>query len=378
MMEVNNSNVSTGRVYTKVKRGMVFWYDSNPKSNVRDVVPTITVKDKSYRDNIISGSRPWVVVSSDYINRQNRVVTVVPMSLDAEKIAEDETKVGFTFLGKKIYVLCEQIRTINNAELVPDKFVSFLEEETMEKIDKVMVKTLSIKEQEPITIEKLISERSMEKLEGVINAIVQKRVIEAKRQMELEKSQSQIDDAVLRITQGLADMYDITVPDPKDKSKSGTTRNKDTDKSINNLDSIPNNEVVNSGVEEKKEKKKVSVYINTGKKGEDKSAEDLARDFKKKYIDNGDGYYNGDNYHIEPKKSSIAIRPITPTVDIGTVGHREFTDEVVSEFMTDYSTMYPEDFCKKWGYKNKKSASQMRTNLVKKFGLDPATGKRVK
>lgn len=188
------------RFYTRIKRGMVFWYNINPSVNKYDVPELRLTDTKSARDYMEYGDRPWLLVSVDEKNIQGRTCTVVPLCTNTAA-DKDPYHVPIRYKGKDALILCEHLRTINCIELI--KYDCTLEDKTMKMVEACMREYLGIQE-DPLA--GLASNEIVKRLEGVINEIVKKKVEEERAAITKVVD---VDDAVLRISEGLETIFDV-------------------------------------------------------------------------------------------------------------------------------------------------------------------------
>lgn len=208
------------RSYSKVKRGMVFYYNIDPSVDKKNV-PPINVLGRQRYDNREYGWRPFVVISSDEVCQLNRTVCITPMRSTSDKdIQQLENRVYFNYGSELAEVLCEHIYTVNTSELT--RYDSFLNECVMSEIDKKIAMNLSI------PYERVFRDRaSLKDIENIILAIVQKRVDEVRKEQVTAAKASgvDIDDAVLRIGDELSNLFDVKLEELKNQISSEPDRN---------------------------------------------------------------------------------------------------------------------------------------------------------
>ena len=90
--------------------------------------------------NVQTKNRPHLIVSNDIGNRTSNTLIVIPFTLETKP--DLPTHYICEFNGKKNTLLTEQIRTVNNDELMTYMFM--LDDKTMEEIDKVIMLSLGI------------------------------------------------------------------------------------------------------------------------------------------------------------------------------------------------------------------------------------------
>lgn len=131
----------TNNIYTRVKKGMVFWYDINPNQN-KMLNPKVIVRNSEFTDFAEYGKRPWVVVSGDEFNSMNMYCSIVPLSAGVRCPSEFELKINL--FNKEATAICSQIRFVNGVEL--KDWMIMLNPDIMEKIDEKIAKYLDIKQ----------------------------------------------------------------------------------------------------------------------------------------------------------------------------------------------------------------------------------------
>lgn len=195
----------------RVKRGMVFWYSVN--SNVdKNNSPMIEIDGKKYQDSIEYGNRPWVVVSTDAINRRNRMCTIAPLSSSISNHQDNSpNKVHIYFMGRDTTILCEQLRTVNVVEL--QEYANTLTDEVMELVDEGIMYALGIKAKREFN--SLSMNDALSKIDSVIEKVVQARI-----QKELENlnkgRQDVVDEMILKISDGFESLYKSAIDGVRD------------------------------------------------------------------------------------------------------------------------------------------------------------------
>lgn len=200
------------RGYSRLRRGMVFTYNINPDVDKRNVPPITIRGGKERKDFKEYGERYFVIVSSDDVCQEFKTVCIVPFTTYREKegIQKSDNHVYFNYLGEVAEVLCEHIYTVNATEL--ELYSTTLNDCVMSEIDKKLAMNLSI------PYEKVFRDRaSLKDIENIILAIVQKRVDEVRaEQITAAKAQGvDIDDAVLRISDTLSNLFDVKIDELK-------------------------------------------------------------------------------------------------------------------------------------------------------------------
>lgn len=206
------------RYYTRIKRGMVFWYNIDASVNKFDV-PELKISEKrTAKDHMEYGDRPWLLVSVDERNLQGKTCTIVPLCTNSS-VDVDKFHVPIRYKGKDALILCEHLRTVNCIELI--KYDCTLEDSTMKLVENALRDYLGIRND---VLDGLVSDDIMSKLEDVINEIVRKKVEEEKAKISKVVN---VDDAVLRISEGLESLFDVksNVDLKKTSQKTDTSEN---------------------------------------------------------------------------------------------------------------------------------------------------------
>lgn len=179
--------------FSKLRRGMVFWYDPNPAIDKENVPPKV-VNDRPVKDFTMYGERPYVVVSSDEVCRQARVVQVCPIGTkdkDKDVFPYDVVYNSNSKTGQSA-IRCEQIRTVNSDEL--SSYECMLDDEIMDQVAEKLRLLLGISENE-IEIESPVIAMSAEEVEDLIDA----KMLESRNE-----TTNMIDAAVARILNGVS------------------------------------------------------------------------------------------------------------------------------------------------------------------------------
>lgn len=214
-------------VSQRIRRGMVFWYDIRPDV---DKTSVHRVCNGKYVDYVQYGRRPWVVVSSDEMNRKNTLVSICPMSSGkAGSASYNSAHVDLLFMGRKTSVLCEQVRSVTAAELV--EYMSTLSNSMMDKIDDAIMYHLGLTMKPKFTGTSVSD--AMSKIESIINSMVADKLAQLP---PVQASQKDIDDMVQRISNSFENAYSNKIRTiepiiPNNKSTVDNTDNSD-DKSV--------------------------------------------------------------------------------------------------------------------------------------------------
>lgn len=156
------------KCHQRVKRGQVYFYDCG-KGEDKNKRHIIMVNGVEYPDCIEKGKRPWLVVSNNWVSKNNSLYTIVPLSTGGVDKPKYATHVRFNFLGSVSEILCEQIRTVNEAELV--EYVSTLDDNIMEQVEQALSYYLDIRrsvEETPKTIKFILDSESIQAIQQIL------------------------------------------------------------------------------------------------------------------------------------------------------------------------------------------------------------------
>ena len=182
--------------FSKLRRGMVFWYDPNPEID-KNNVPAKIVDGHSIKDYTMYGDRPYVVVSSDEVCRMGRIVQVCPIgtkSKDKEDFVYDVTYNSFSNTGLSV-IRCEQVRTVNSEELY--KYECMLDDDVMDQVAEKLKLLLGIADTVDVVESPVIS-ASIEEIEDLM---------EAKLAGTKEETAAMLDTAVSRVLNAIATTF---------------------------------------------------------------------------------------------------------------------------------------------------------------------------
>lgn len=125
---------------TRIKRGMVFWYNPFPQEEEK-AYHSLESGGRKYRSYVQAGHRPWVVVSCDESNAALPVCSIVPLTT-ADRY-ETPIHASFEYKNKKEIVLTEQIITVDSYLL--REYEGFVSQEVMDKIDEALAIQLGLR-----------------------------------------------------------------------------------------------------------------------------------------------------------------------------------------------------------------------------------------
>lgn len=131
---------------TRVKRGMVFWFNPYPQEDEKGYHST-EVNGRKFKSYVQAGHRPWVVVSCDESNVALPVCSIVPLTT-ADRV-DIPIHVHFDYKNKKEIVLTEQIITVDSFLL--REYEGVVSQEIMEKIDNALAYQLGLRQMPPMT-----------------------------------------------------------------------------------------------------------------------------------------------------------------------------------------------------------------------------------
>lgn len=299
----------------KVTRGMVFWYDLNSKMN-KYSSPKVEVGGKMYPDHKQYGPRDWLVVSNDINNGNSPTCTVVPISAQGQK-AVLPTHVHYTYMGTSLTVLCEQIQTINTAELVEYRYT--VSDRVMDQVNEALALQLGIPKKH-LYLDGDVVDNAFGKIESIIEGIIKSKVEKISRQ---KASSLDVEDAVLRLGTGLEMLF----------KESG----------LDNLD----------GSESKDEVSEIAPNPEDGKDTPDTDKGDGShhRDVKPK--SQTEKFY--DRYPDKRPKPQQDIKPKTSKSKKKESSEskrkrRDWTEESMKQFLKDVQEMSPTECAKKWEF----------------------------
>lgn len=340
------------RGYSRLRRGMVFTYNINPDVDKRNVPPIIIRGGKERKDFKEYGERYFVIVSSDDVCQEFKTVCIVPLTTYREKegIQKSDNHVYFNYLGEVAEVLCEHVYTVNATEL--ELYSTTLNDCVMSEIDKKLAMNLSI------PYEKVFRDRaSLKDIENIILAIVQKRVDEVRaEQITAAKAQGvDIDDAVLRISDTLSNLFDVKIDELKKQVSA------DPDPNTLNIDknyySKPGHYMQSS---------MVFPELEEASKSQGNKREESYQQTKKsssKYSRKKNGNARRAPYGIKEGGKSV------PNIEIARVhdSMNPWTQEEIVEFMHDYTEYDYNTLMRKYRCDSKVHLQQLKSRLLRKL-----------
>lgn len=296
------------RNYYKVRRGMVFYYNINNGID-KYRVPPVKVLGKDRCDYRQYGDRPFVVISSDETCLANHTVCVCPMGSVQPNGRQFPYRTYFNYGPEIAEVMCEQVYTVNVSELV--RYDSLLSEDIMREIDEKVAMNLGLSKPRIST-----DRASLKEIENIIQTIIQNQV-DSLTKNNTPLDNVDIDDAVLRIGEGLTDLLGMKVDEIKNETE---------------VDYKPRNKTYN------KNRSNNRMSRSSGRSG--------GRNLDEVY----------------QRKCDPTIEPIEKSK-----GRIQWTEPLIIEFMHDYETYDYNTLMRKYGVDSKAHLQQMKSRLLKKL-----------
>ena len=350
-------------VAQRIKRGMVFWYSANANID-KNTSPMIEVDGKKYQDSIEYGNRPWLVISTDEINRRNRMCTVVPLSSSISNHQDTSpNKVHVYFMGRETTILCEQIRTINTIEL--REYISTISDEVLEMVDEGVMYALGIKAKREFNSVNLND--ALSKIDSVIESVVQSRI-----QKELESiskgKQEVVDEMILKISDGFENLYKSAMEGVRDdlqkRSSSKPVKNKiKEDKTVRDS----GNPGVDKAIAENRPFTSYSTRVEK---------------FYERYPSlNESGSKKAPEKKEIPRKTNmfhnVNFLPTYTCVDVpkkeGKI--RKWTDELLAQFAYDFKYLPYSEIMVKWDIDTEKKVIDVARKVERKIFTGDMNGK---
>lgn len=110
-----------------------------------DVYLMLDTQHKAADTKLIRGDRPVVIVSSDAINQNSPILTVIPLTCSSTKIEHGDVycnNVLLMSLGIPSVAVTRQIRSIDSSDL--QRFMGHLPDREMARIDAALHRTLGL------------------------------------------------------------------------------------------------------------------------------------------------------------------------------------------------------------------------------------------
>ena len=192
-----------GKVYQRVQRGMVFWFD--PSKVYGEPTEFVGYNGRTYKSSIQNGKRPWLVVSNDEGNASSPTCNIVPITL------EDKTSIPvhvyFQYEGKRQTILCEQPKTVDIMAL--GEYMYTVSDELMIEVERAQQIQYHIRAAVSYTDFNL--DNTLKHLEAIVSHIIQ----EKSKNMQPNQSQipvSAIEDTAIQLGQMIEDLVGTSQP----------------------------------------------------------------------------------------------------------------------------------------------------------------------
>ena len=333
------------KTYTRVHRGMVFWFD--PDASYPRTTTKLMYNNREFDSHLQLGHRPWLVVSNNEGNSTSDTCNIVPITSEDKNSIPVHVK--YMAKGKQQTILVEQIRTVDSLALT--KYEYTLSEEIMQQVDAAIALQMGIKPE--VTYKDAKMDNIVQYLETVVDSIIQEKVkvIQAQAQAEAAKvSDAQIEDAALRLGETLESLMKPSIAETPVKP---TTH-------ANDAESKP--EVV-SQPSVKAEEPQPKAVNNQPQQPEAVSA---PRD---KYAGMSPSEKFNARYHITPsvnrpsvQQSSPSTKPVKPGAKSPATTKNRWTIEARQKFLADFETLSPKEMMEKYGLSTIKSVFQTKYN----------------
>ena len=200
------------RNYSRVQRGMVFWF--NPDKVYKEQMEFEGFKGKRYKTSIQHGNRPWLVVSNNEGNNSARTCNVVPITTEQGK-TEIPVYVRFEFEGIPQLILVEQPRTVDIAAL--GEYMCTVSDEVLEQVEKAQAIQFAIRPS--VTYLDITLDKVTTHLKNLVAYILQEKQVLIERQEELITNgggavpMSNIEDAALQLGEMIEDLVGVSKPE---------------------------------------------------------------------------------------------------------------------------------------------------------------------
>ena len=200
------------RNYSRVQRGMVFWF--NPDKVYKEQMEFEGFKGKRYKTSIQHGNRPWLVVSNNEGNNSARTCNVVPITTEQGK-TEIPVHVRFEFEGIPQLILVEQPRTVDIAAL--GEYMCTVSDEVLEQVEKAQAIQFAIRPS--VTYLDITLDKVTTHLKNLVAYILQEKQVLIERQEELITNgggavpMSNIEDAALQLGEMIEDLVGVSKPE---------------------------------------------------------------------------------------------------------------------------------------------------------------------
>lgn len=214
--------------YSRVQRGMVFWFC--PDKVYKEQMEFEGFKGKRYKTSIQHGNRPWLVVSNNEGNNSARTCNVLPITTEQGK-TDIPVHVRFEFEGIPQLILVEQPRTVDIAAL--GEYMCTVSDEILEKVEKAQAIQFAIRPS--VTYLDMTLDKVVDHLKTMVSYILQEKQVLIKRQEQLTVNRggvvpmSNIEDAALQLGEVIEDLVGVSKPErpveaPKTQPAAGSSQ----------------------------------------------------------------------------------------------------------------------------------------------------------
>lgn len=323
------------RQYSKVKKGMVFWFDPKSYGGGVDFRNYTGNNGREYKSHIQAGYRPYLVVSNDTGNSTSPTCNIVPITTSSEK-AEIPVHVPFIFEGEPQIILCEQPRTVDIMAL--GKFHCIVSDEIMVKVEQALSIQFGIRPE--IGLTDFTLDNTVKMLESMVEKILQskmKRLEETAAKIPI----SNIEDAALRLGEMVED---LVISDPHYLTKS--------DSQLQPV-SQPTKEDPAPKLEEVERKGKTS-QIKPGKEQSYRGMRQIEK-FNQRYNKGNEG----DETPKETKEKPVEQKR----------KRNSWTTESRKAYLKDCDTLTPQEVMKKYGFTSIQSVFQTKYACKNALGI---------
>lgn len=284
---------------------------------------------------IQSGTRPYLIISSDEGNKHNNFVTALACTGKIEKAGLGINVAYYSeYAGREAVVLCNQVKNIHKDVLIKSgRYMETLPEELMEKVNKAYMLAMGI----PYSDCKPIDTT---KLKELVNEITSARVEEIKSSKEVTE------DMVLEIATGLETIFSDVLRDHRAKQKSFEGSLEDVSLGMIKMQAALNQrENRNAGV-------KKDESLSEAPKVETPKVETPKVEKKEDVVTT----YTEDQPTAPKRKQPSSRKP-----------HGYWTDERMIEYIKDKQSMRLTDLLEKWGVESSDVAIRLYYNCRKKL-----------
>lgn len=203
--------------YSRVRRGMVFWFD--PTKSYNQPPNVVSYQMKQIQSHLQIENRPWMVVSNDEGNLNGPTCNIVPITQEPKPPLPCHVK--FTYEGRIQTALCEQIRTVDSAVL--KDFMYIVSDSVLRDIERALAVQFSIRPS--ITTSDFTLDTTLKNLEKIISQIIQERVNAYKAEVSPSALPiSQIEDTAIHLRHMIEDLCGVPEQETKKSTAEETTQ----------------------------------------------------------------------------------------------------------------------------------------------------------